>query len=176
MRRRAPPRKVLLALSLTLLLPSHPHAAQTSTGHVEVRVTDHRAGIGDFSTLRIELAAVSLHRRGEPRGKGWVELFRTAPALDIVPLKDGRWAMVGVGRVKAGRYSAVRVRFGEIHGELQRQGLATVVPVESTVAVNLTVEPGSRNIVLIDLYVEDQSDHRPDRYLVKIQDIRVGKP
>jgi hypothetical protein len=165
----------LLVLSLALALSSQPEAAR-ERGQIEVRVTDHRAGIGDFSTLRVELAEVSLHRRGEPRGKGWVELFRSAPAVDIVPLKDGRWAAVGSGQVETGRYDAVRVRFGEVRGELRRGGFGQMAPMESTVAVDLALELASRCFVLIDLYVEDQSDHQPGLYAVKVRDIRVGTP
>jgi hypothetical protein len=167
---------LLLALSLALFLPSDCDAVQHPGADVEVRVTDHRAGIGDFRTLQVQLTEVSLHRRGEPRDKGWVELVRSAPAVDIVPLKDGRSAIVAVTRVETGRYDAVRVRFGEVRGELRRGGFGRMAPMESTVAVDLAVESAGRRFLLIDLYVEDQSDHQPGLYAVKVQDVRIGTP
>lgn len=168
--------KVLLVPALVLAVASQPAAASEEAGRVEVRITDHRAGIGDFRELRVQLAKVWLHRRGQPRGTGWVELIQSATAVDITPLKDGRWATIGEGHVEAVSYDAVRVRFGGIQGELRRGGLAKVIPIGSTVAVDLTLEAGSRQILLIDLYVEDQTDHQPGLYTVKIRDVQVGKP
>lgn len=169
-----PPRRSVLLLTagvvLTLGLPLE--APGETTGRVEVRLTDHRAGIRDFTALRVELAEVSLHPRGQPRRRGWVAVIRHAPAVDIVPLKDGRWATVGQGPVAAARYDAVRVRFGAIRGLLRNGGIAEVLPLGSAVAVDLTVEPGSTRAVLIDLYVEDQSDHPSGRYVLKVQAVR----
>jgi hypothetical protein len=68
------------------------------------------------------------------------------------------------------------VRFGNIRGVLRDKGLAEPVAIGSTIAVDLTVEGSSRRVLLIDLYVEDQREHEPGRYVVKIQDIRVGTP
>jgi hypothetical protein len=87
---RPPLRSVsLLILSLLLPLLSPPALTWGETGLVEVRVTDHRAGIGDFRAFWVELAAVSLHARGLPRRQGWVDVLQHAPLVDIVPLKDG---------------------------------------------------------------------------------------
>lgn len=140
-----------------------------AVGTLEVRVTDHRAGIGDFAAVRVELAEVALHARGQPRGQGWVVGLPGAPALDVVPLKDGRWARAGAGTVPAGRYDAVRVRFGAVRGTLQSGELAVVRPVGSIVAVDLTVAPERVAVLLVDLYVEDVSDHQPGEYLVKVR-------
>lgn len=160
---------LLLTVGVVLMLGLSPEAEGQKTGQVEVRVTDHRAGIGDFTVFRVELAEVSLHPRGQPRGQGWVEVIRHAAAVDIVPLKDGRWAMVGQGSVAAARYDAVRVRFGAIRGVLRHGGLAEALPFGSTIAVDLTIELGTTRVVLIDLYVEDQADHASGRYALKVQ-------
>lgn len=166
--------RVLLVPVLLLALASQPAAASGKAGWVEVWITDHRAGIGDFQTLSVEIAEVSLHRRGQPRGTGWVQLFRTNPVVDIVPLKDGRSAMVAGGLVETVSYDAVRVRFGLISGKLQRGGSVNVVPIGSTIAVDLAVESGKTRFLLIDLYVEDRSEHQPAQYAIKVQDVRVG--
>ena len=173
-----PPRtgRPVLALSLFLLLTSAPGVAQPGSGQVEVRVTDHRAGIADFTTLHVELAEVSLHRRGQPRGAGWVLALQGAPPTDVVPLKQGRWVALGTEHVPTGRYDAVRVRFGAIRGELTRGGVGNMVPDASIVAIDLDVTPGGQYALLIDLYVEDQSDHRPGLYAVKIQEVRIASP
>ena len=169
---RAP--KVLLVPALLLALASQPAAASREGGWVEVWISDYRAGIGDFQALGVEIAEVSLHRRGQQRGTGWVQLFRTNPVVDIVSLKDGRMAMVAGGLVETVSYDAVRVRFGAIEGELRRGGLATVIPMGSTIAVDLAVESGKTRVLLIDLYVEDRSEHQPAQYAIKVQGVRVG--
>lgn len=163
---------VLWTVGAVLVVGLWFEAEGQKTGRVEVRVTDHRAGVGDFTAFQVELAKVSLHPRGQPRRQGWVEVIWRAPAVDIVPLKDGRWATVGQGSVAAARYDAVRVRFGNVRGVLKHGGLAEVLPLRSTVAVDLTVEPGTTRVVLIDLYVEDQTDHPSGRYALKVQAVR----
>lgn len=166
----------LLALTVLLALVGKPDSAWAGTGWVEVHVTDHRAGIGDFKALLVELAEVSLHPAARPRGKGWVEVVRRARAVDIVPLKDGLSVSVGSAIVSAARYDAVRVRFGNAQGALRSAGLAEVVSEGSAVAVNLVVERGTTRVVLIDLYVEDQTDHRPGQYALKVRDVRIEQP
>jgi len=141
------------------------------TGRVEVRVTDHRAAIDDFATLHVELAEVALHGRGRPRDQGWVPAVRGAAAVDLVPLKEGRWAVVGVGTVPAERYDAVRVRFGAMRGALRAGPVPDVRAIGSTVAVTLTVVPDRVAAVLVDLYVEDVTDHDPGRYQGKVKAI-----
>lgn len=170
---RGPLRGVLLSCGACLLLLGAPDSVPAEAGRVEVRVADHRAGIADFSALWVELVEVSVHRAGQPRGAGWVEVVHRGLPVDIVPLKDGRSAPVGSAMVKAVRYDAVRVRFGQIQGTLRNRGRAGVVPLGSTVLIDLDVEPGASRVVVVDLYVEDQSDHEPGRYALKVRDATV---
>jgi hypothetical protein len=151
------------------LVPATSAAPADTTGRVEVRVTDHRAGIGDFTALHVELAEVTLHSRGQPRAQGWVMAVGRTPAVDLVPLKDGRWARLGEAVVPAGRYDAVRVRFGPVRGALRNGLVPEVRPIGSTVALDLAVIPERVAAVLVDLYVEDVSDHEPGHYLVKVK-------
>ncbi len=173
MSRRAVQSMILLILSPLLLVLCLRALTWGETGLVEVRVTDHRAGIGDFTAFWIELANVSLHPRGYPRRQGWVEVLRHVPPVDIVPLKDGRGKTVGGGPVEARRYDAVRVRLGTAQGILHSGRRAEVVPIGSTVAVDLAVELETTHVILIDLYVEDRSEHYSGRYAVKIRAIQV---
>ena len=163
-----------LALTFMLLVASALPAAWADTGWVEIRVTDHRAGIGDFDAFWVQLAQVSLHPRGRPRGQSWVAIMQQTAAVDIVPLKHGRWFMLGRMSVPATRYDAVKVRFGDVRGELRQGGLAEVVPHDSTVLVDVTVEPETSRIILIDLYVEDLSDHQRGQYAVKVREIQAN--
>ena len=164
---------VLLILSLFFLLTILPMRTWGETGRVEVRVTDHRAAIGDFRALQVELASLSLHPRGMPRRQGWISLLQHTSPVDLVPLKDGRWKTLGESSVEARRYDAVRVQFGSIEGILRSATRVEVVPVASTVVVDLVVESDRPRVILLDLYVEDQSDHKPGLYAVKIRNIQV---
>ena len=168
-------RTLALAASVLLALAACSAQGEQQTGTVAVRVTDHRAGIDDFTTLHVTFMEISLHRQGSLRWTGWVEVLRNSPAVDIVPLKEGRWAAVGEARVETGRYDAMRVQFGNAQGALRLGGAVTMVPIGTTVAVGLDVEPGGRQAVLIDLYVEDQTDHQPGLYAVKIQEITAAE-
>ena len=163
-----------LALTFMLLVASALPAAWADTGWVEIRVTDHRAGIGDFAAFWVQLARVSLHPRGQPRGQSWVPILQQAVGVDIVPLKDGRWSILGRKPVPATGYDAVKVRFGDVRGELQQGGLAEVVPQDATVRVDIAVEPETTRAILIDLYVEDLGDHKPGLYAVKVREIQAS--
>lgn len=168
-------RTLALAASVLLALAACSAQGEQQTGTVTVRVTDHRAGIGDFTTLHVTFTEISLHRKGSLRWTGWVEVLRHSPAVDIVPLKEGRWATVGEAPVATGRYDAMRVQFGEVQGALRSGGAVTMIPIGTTIAVGLDVEADGRQAVLIDLYVEDQTDHQPGQYAVKIQEVTVGE-
>jgi hypothetical protein len=172
LRRAVPISAIAVTLALLVVMPTCAGALD-GQGGVEVRVTDHRAGIGDFTALHVELAEVALHPRGKPRDQGWVTAVKRTPAVDIVPLKDGRWARVGDGVVPAGRYDAVRVWFGPARGALRNGLVPEVRPIGSTVALDLAVGPDRVAAVLVDLYVEDVSDHDPGHYLVKIKAVTV---
>lgn len=71
----------------------------------------------------------------------------------------------------AGRYDAVRVRIGEVRGRLRSGGRAELTVQPATVAVAVEVRPGRRAVLLLDVYVEDLTDHRPGLYAVKIRDV-----
>ena len=158
--------------SLLFLLGSPLPAASADAGWVELRVTDHRAGIDDFTALWVQLATVSLHLRGESRSEGWLMVVDETAPVDIVPLKHGRWSLVGRKLVAASRYDAVKVQFGEIRGELRHGGSTALAPVNSTVRTDVIIEEGTTRIILIDLYVDDQSDHDPGRYELKIRRVK----
>ena len=83
----------IVALLMSAAMTSAEVAAE-SIGRVQIRVTDHRPGISDFRWLKVSFDGVALHRKGEPRQSGWVEVATDGSAVDIVPLKDGRWQAI----------------------------------------------------------------------------------
>lgn len=176
MRYTIAPNAFLITLNVLLALMGRVDLVCGGASKVEVRITDHRPGKDDFSALLVSLAEVSLHPAARRRGMGWVAVVRDTPAVDILPLKDGHSAGVGAADVEAARYDAVKVQFGEVQGVLRSDQPAPVSPRDSTVAVDLLVEPGTERVILIDLFVEDQSDHRPGHYMLMIRAVRIEPP
>lgn len=145
------------------------YSGGAAEGTVEIRLTDHAAGIGAFVALHVSLAEIAVHRRGAPRRDGWTIVAERTTSVDIVHLKDGRWAAVAHGRLDAGAYDAVRVRFAQLEGRFRQGREHSVTGDDAVIATPLTVPPRGFQAVLLDLYVEDQTDHEPPRFIVKVR-------
>ena len=161
-----------LAGALLLALVS----AGSLAGELELRVTDHRPGIADFRWLEVAIAGLALHRKGAGRRAGWIELIEGASPIDIVPLKDGRWAPLGRAWVPSGDYDAVSVRFAHTAGELLTRLPVRILGDDSIVRFDLTVPPQGTQVIVLDLYAEDLSDHGPRDYAVRVKEIRLAVP
>jgi len=146
--------------------------AGAGSGQVEFRVTDHAPAIEQFRSLSVVLRRVEIHRADSARREGWLELVSGSPAIDIVPLKDGVTRSLGTHRVPAGRYDAVRVRFAELGGELESGARPPIEARDTVVAIELDVPVRQRVVLLLDLYAEDQTEHEPPRYVVKVREVR----
>ncbi len=164
-------RLALAALLGPLALP-----AALAGGRIDVRVTDHRAGIEDFREVKIQVAEVALHRAGRSRSDGWVTVLRGSRPVDIVLLKDGKWESVGIARVPAGRYDAVRVLPSVREARRRDAAPASVDPSVGTVMFHdeLEIKRGAMLPLLLDFYVEDQTDHAPLRYALKLRHVGLG--
>ncbi len=144
-------------------------------GVLEIRVTDHQPGIEDFARLDVAVSEVLLHRQGEARNEGWVTVLESGDAVDIVPLKNGKFVRLGQSLITGGRFDAVRVSLGAVSGRLRSGGMAPLETDGSTLRVKLAVEPGSRQSILIDLFVENQTEHEGGSYVVKVRRIEIGE-
>lgn len=171
---RAP---LALAGAVGLALLAGMAAARLSvadSGEVELRVTDHRAGIADFDAVHLSLTEILLHPSGRPRAEGWVSVLKGAPAIDIVPLKDGRWTTVGIVRVPAHRYDAIRVKATVIRAHRKAGKPVPIESLSTTVALGFSIDRLGRVPILLDFYLEDQTDHDPPRYELKLRRAAVG--
>jgi hypothetical protein len=157
-----------------LAVPGAARTALRDAGEVELRVTDHRAGIEDFHAVDVSLTDVSLHPAGRTRGEGWVPALSAAPAVDIVPLKDGRWTAAGTARVPAQRYDAIRIAAAVSRGRRKTGAALPIAPASATVAIGLVVDVQVRVPILLDFYLEDQTEHHPPRYALKLRRVSVG--
>ena len=162
-------------LPSALLMPALAAFAGAPMGQLEVRVTDHKPGIDQFSALDVTLRAVALHEKGEGRRKGWIDIVDQTEAIDIVPLKDGRFVSLGTQDVPVGDYDAVAVRFASVEGQLKAAGKPTVWLDDAIVSVDLSITKQKNTPLVIDLYAEDQTEHDPPRYEVKVKEVRLGE-
>ncbi len=144
-------------------------AGAFAQGQVEIRVTDHQAGIGNFLALKISVTEVQLHKLGEKRGEGWVPVLRGSRPVDIVPLKDGKWESIGVARVPHGRYDAIRVRARAQEIRYMAGREFPLHALDTTLASPLEVKKDVKSAVIVDFYVEDQTEHLPPRYMLKLR-------
>ena len=141
---------------------------------VEVRLTDHKPGIADFKQLTVGLKGISIHSRGAPRKTGWLDLIDQVPPVDIVPLKDGKFEKLGTSRIPAGRYDAIRINFSMLNGELHSGSRPALSARDTTVAVGVDIRDAGATI-LLDLFAENQTDHAPNRYVIKVKEVLIGR-
>ncbi|MBI3706169.1 MAG: DUF4382 domain-containing protein [Proteobacteria bacterium] len=158
-----------VAAAALLMMTAPSFSARAAQGTVEIRVTDHRDGIEAFRSLIVVLDDVAFHATGSARDSGWLSVMRSTDPVDIVPLKGGLWAALGRNEVAAGDYDAVRVRFASIHGVFRQGPGSPIVGRDSALAAKIRVVAGVTRAVLLDFYVEDQTDHEPRHYVVKLR-------
>lgn len=168
------PKARLLAAIVFLALPTAAWASGPM-GDLEVRVTDHKPGIDQFSALDVTLKAVALHEKGQGRREGWRDIAGPSPAIDIVPLKDGVYESLGSVRVPTGAYDAVAVRFDKVDGELKADHEPTIWLEDAIVRIDLAITEQENLPLVVDLYAEDQTEHDPPRYVVKVKEVRLGE-
>jgi hypothetical protein len=81
---RCPSRDLLrLLLASLLLIHTTSDATEQARGQVEVRVTDHQAGIEDFRSLPVAIAEIALHRRGADMGASLLVIINGLRLLRI---------------------------------------------------------------------------------------------
>lgn len=156
-------------------LPLPPGALASAAGLLEIRVTDHKPAIDQFRSLDVTLESVALHQQGKGRRQGWVEIASQSRPIDIVPLKDGLFQSLAQQAVPEGRYDAVRVRFTKAAGLLKTGEEPVMSAPQAIVAMTIVIKGRANPPLVLDLYAEDQTEHDPPLYVVKIKEVRRGK-
>lgn len=150
-------------------------SGQKKLGTLEVRVTDHREAIGDFKTLKVQISAVGIHEKGQPRRKGWKLFEGLKKEVDLTQYVDGSSAQILKTSIPAGSYNAARLQIDQVIGVLKKDETERKVPFsDSSVAVNFGVQEGQTVVLTFDLGVLDMSDHPGETYKVLIQKILSG--
>ncbi len=165
-----------LALAMSVLAVTVSIArAGSPMGQLEMRVTDHKPGIDQFRSLDVTLASVALHERGKGRHEGWIDIAGQTEAIDIVPLKDGLFVSLGMQEVPTAAYDAVALRFAAVDGRLKTDKELSVWHEDAIVRIDLAITEQENAPLVIDLYAEDQTEHDPPRYVVKVKEVRLAK-
>lgn len=166
---------MMMVFTTSLTLPTSFGGASQAMGKLEVRVTDHKPAIEQFRRLEVTLEAIALHEKGKGRSDGWVEITTTSPPIDIVPLKDGVYQSLGVSSVPLGDYDAVSISFAKLGSELKTGEEAVTWPDDTIVRIDVAITEQENLPLVLDLYAEDQTEHDPPRYMVKVKGVRLGR-
>ncbi|MEM9628110.1 MAG: hypothetical protein AAGA21_17895, partial [Pseudomonadota bacterium] len=72
-------------------------------------------------------------------------------------------------------YDAVGIRFVGVEGRLKVGDDPTIWLDDAIVSIDLAITEQANTPLVIDLYAEDQTEHDPPRYEVKVKEIRLGE-
>jgi hypothetical protein len=155
-------------LTLLLNLAGCQSSADSATGTLEVRVSDHRVAIGDFERLDITITSVGLHPTNATRTEGWLDFAPHTSTLDMTKYLDGREATILQTSIPTGDYNAVRLVVAEGEGQLKVGGTAFVEGFSQAAALQFAVHPGQTTTLLLDLLVESADDHPGGGYSMNL--------
>jgi hypothetical protein len=139
-----------------------------STGTLEVRITDDREAIDDFTALILTISAVRLHQRDKPRQQGWIELKPTTQEVDLTKAVSDP-VVIFNGEAPTGGYNAITLTAGLPSGQLKGGKPARIELALQPVAVSFGIQPGKTTVVVLDLVTLDLSDHPGKNYAVVIK-------
>lgn len=143
-------------------------AAESGTGTLEVRITDHRVAIGEFESLEVTLTNIAVHPFGRPRTEGWLTFVPQTAVLDLTEVLDGREATVLTTALSVREYDAVRLVVAGGEGQLKVGGMAFVQGFSQAAALRFTVHGRQTTTILLDLLVESAEDHPGGGYGVNL--------
>ena len=136
---------------------------------LEVRVTDHREAIEDFTSLEIVISKVSIHPTSAPRLEGWIDLAAPREGIDITKHLQGPGALVLRTTVDADDYNALRLGIDQAIGRLKNGKEVEVEFVKGAVFLPFTITSEDATVVTVDLVVNDLSDHPGKGYEMRIR-------
>lgn len=160
----------LVWLVVAALLLSGCGASGTETGRLEVRVWDHRQAIDDFSELWLTFSAVAIHRAGQPRTSGWIELEPAVQKLDLTRYAGGQNELLAEATVETGTYNAVRVTLAQVSGTLANGQQVDVQANLDPVALNFRIRSHQTTVLGLDLAVLDLSEHPGRGYELQLRE------
>jgi hypothetical protein len=141
-------------------------------GVVQVRFSDHRDAIGDFSQFLVEIDSIELHSKDHPVDSAWITLEPQVHQVDLTQLVGEVYRQVLEQRLAANAYNAIRVNLSGVHGllvtgeEIILDDFSEIARVEFNLAKDEAVG------LLVDLKVQSQHDHLDGTYVLLLSDVR----
>ena len=126
---------------------------------LEIRLSDHREAIDDFTSLEIIVSKVNVHLANAPKGEGWIDLPTSGEGIVIGKHLGGPGTLVFRSKVAASDYNALR--FGVAHGlgRLKNGKEIEVKFIGDPVFLPFTVISEKTTVVSIDLYMAGVNGH-----------------
>ncbi len=143
------------------------------TGTVEVRLTDHREAIEDFSVLKVRALRVRLHREWVSKDQAWITLPGQSRTVDLRRVTGGRSMTLLQGQALTGDYDGVDLKVEVLNARLHRGGQPKVALEMTPVAVQFQVQEGKKAVLTLDLIVLDLSDHPSKGYVIRVRRARA---
>ena len=167
------PLSIILGLaSIGCNTPSDSNGDATSTGSLEIHVTDHREAIGDFARLEVEIDTVRLHpkRLLSLRQSDWLDLQPAVASADLTQYTEKRTLGIWSGDLPAGRFEALHLKLKGVDGEL-KESAGSVPVADEARPIHLPFEVRENDVtrVVVDLVVLDMSDHPNRGYEVHVR-------
>lgn len=145
---------------------------------LEVRLTDHREAIGDFSKLEIFVDSLRVKRKSRMtfQQSGWTELKPVAEKVDLTRAIAPRSITIFKGEVSDGAVEGLHLKLKKITGVLKKKNApAAVKDVVEPIQLAFSLASKDQTLIVLDLVVLDVTDHPPAGYEVHIKGYEVYK-
>jgi uncharacterized protein DUF4382 len=146
--------------------------AESARGMLEIRLTDHREAIGDFSEVKLVIDKILVSPRSGLQfwRTGWQEIVPSSVSIDLTQLTGKKAAPIFRGEMLAGAFDAFNVRIRTITAVLKKTGRsASIKNTVGPVKLAFEVPAQGETLLVIDLVVTDFSDHPPQGYELAIK-------
>jgi hypothetical protein len=159
-----------------LILGQLSTATAQSKGRLEVRITDHREAIHDFSRVEIEIESIRVKQAPGVKfwQAGWLVLTPQLRKLDLTQYTDNRSALVLDSDALSGRFEAFELKLSRVEGALKAgQKAPRITHALGPMALRFTVPRGVTTSIVLDLVVLDLRDHPPRGYELQLKGYEV---
>jgi hypothetical protein len=130
----------------------------SGSGQVRILLAGDNRDLGGLRSLVIEIESVGLHPAGKPVEEGWVTWIAAQRQVDLVALVPGATVFVGEAEVPAGRYDRARVVVEQAQARSSGGRPVEVRVTVEPIATPLTLRPGQRVEITIELIALGQPD------------------
>ncbi len=151
----------------SILSAAPARGAEAGRGVLEIQIKDHREAIGDFDKLVVILDTLRISPKPRllVRTAAWQDLMPSPAAVDLTQYVGKKTARIFRAELDAGAFDALDLRIQKIDALLKKtRRPAAVKNTLGPVKIAFQVPAGGETLLIIDLVVNDLSDHPPRGY------------